>query len=234
MGINLDFIEIGTSDFGTLLESCLDNEQGISIEPLQLYLDKLPNRPNVKKINAAIVAHNLLDSIDTYYIIPETIDQHNLGWWMRGCNSVGKPHDFHVTYPLGNINDWHFNSNKHLMPTRNLLEEGLVTKIKVPCFTYARIIKDNDIDYVKHIKVDTEGQDADILNSILDYYLYSKKELPKSILFETNDHNDQNKSREICYRLLSLGYKLQTGDVLSNWWEDFNGGLSHDCLATLN
>ena len=34
-----DFIEIGTSDFGTLIQSST-NEIGISIEPLKIYLDR--------------------------------------------------------------------------------------------------------------------------------------------------------------------------------------------------
>ena len=233
MGLNLDFIEIGTSDFGTLLESCSDNEKGMSIEPLKIYLDALPNRSNVIKVNAALVPNNLYTTIDTYYIEPEVIEQHNLGWFMKGCNSVGKPHDFHITYPLVSLDDWHFNPDKHLIPTLNLLEKGLVTKINVPCYTYARVLKDYDIDYVNYIKIDTEGQDADLLNSILDYYLNSKKTFPKTILFETNDHNDTTKSLRVCKRLQSLGYKLKMGDLHSNWWEDFHGGLFHDCIATL-
>ena len=35
MGQVLDFIEIGTSDFNTLLESCNDTQKGMSIEPLK-------------------------------------------------------------------------------------------------------------------------------------------------------------------------------------------------------
>lgn len=48
----LDFIEIGTSDFETLIQTCDDNTYGLSIEPIKKYIDRLPNRPNVVKINA--------------------------------------------------------------------------------------------------------------------------------------------------------------------------------------
>ena len=45
-----DFIEIGTSDFDTLLETTT-NKIGISIEPLKFYLDSLPNNDKVIKVN---------------------------------------------------------------------------------------------------------------------------------------------------------------------------------------
>ena len=35
-----DFIEIGTSDFDTLIESSDDNVVGLSIEPIKYYLDR--------------------------------------------------------------------------------------------------------------------------------------------------------------------------------------------------
>jgi hypothetical protein len=40
-----DFIEIGTSDFETLLQE--SSGVGLSIEPLKFYLDNLPNKDNV-------------------------------------------------------------------------------------------------------------------------------------------------------------------------------------------
>ena len=40
--MRLDYIEIGTSDFETLVETLDGN--GISIEPLSFYLNKLPNK----------------------------------------------------------------------------------------------------------------------------------------------------------------------------------------------
>ena len=46
-----DFIEIGTSDFDTLLETTT-NKIGISIEPLKYYLDSLPNNDKVIKVNS--------------------------------------------------------------------------------------------------------------------------------------------------------------------------------------
>jgi FkbM family methyltransferase len=233
MGQVLDFIEIGTSDFNTILESCSTDQSGISVEPLKFYLDSLPDKPNVQKVNAALVYNNLVTQTKMYYVSPENIEKYDLGWWLKGCNTLETPHDFHLHYPLSNedYNNWH-SGNKNIQ-SRNLLEEGLVEVLDVPCITYSKLLKEYNVDYVDHIKIDTEGHDAAILNSILDYYTYSKKQKPKSILFETNEHNDQQKSLEVCYRLIDLGYTLKVGHADWEGYQDFNNEIFHDCLATL-
>ena len=63
---------------------------GLSVEPLKFYLDFLPEKKNVKKINVAISDKNGM--IDIYYVEPETIKNTNLPWFIKGCNSIGKPH----------------------------------------------------------------------------------------------------------------------------------------------
>ena len=88
--ISYDFIEIGTSDFHTLIESATDETIGLSIEPIKYYLDRLPNRTNVTKVQAAV--SNTDDFIDIYYISNDNIVKNNLPFWVRGCNSVSKPH----------------------------------------------------------------------------------------------------------------------------------------------
>ena len=69
-----DFIEIGTSDFDTLIESSDDNMVGLSIEPIKYYLDRLPNKKNVKKIQLAV--SDVDGDIDIYYIPDEKIKEH--------------------------------------------------------------------------------------------------------------------------------------------------------------
>ena len=44
-----DFIEIGTSDFDTLIETSNDDTVGISIEPINYYINRLPNKKNIVK-----------------------------------------------------------------------------------------------------------------------------------------------------------------------------------------
>ena len=47
--MNVDFIEIGTSDFDTIIQLADDNTVGFYIEPINFYLDRLPNKPNCQK-----------------------------------------------------------------------------------------------------------------------------------------------------------------------------------------
>jgi hypothetical protein len=88
--MHYDFIEIGTSDFRTLIQTCKDNETGLSIEPIKMYLDNLPDKPNVTKVNCAI--SNVNSTIEVFYVKPEDIIKFNLPNWVRGCNSINKPH----------------------------------------------------------------------------------------------------------------------------------------------
>ena len=63
-----DFIEIGTSDFDTLLETTI-NKIGISIEPLKYYLDNLPNNDKVIKVNCAIEDIDDFDNVKKLTVI---------------------------------------------------------------------------------------------------------------------------------------------------------------------
>ena len=94
--MNLDFLEIGTSDFDTLIEVADDFTVGISVEPIKHYQDRLPNKPNVKKINCAISPSNIEGNIDIFYIPDNVIKEHGLPWWLRGCNSVNSFHPKHI------------------------------------------------------------------------------------------------------------------------------------------
>jgi hypothetical protein len=235
MGQFLDFIEIGTSDYDTILESCYDFQKGISIEPLKFYLDNLPNRSNVVKINGALVSDKNIKTVKTYFIDPKDIEENGLEWWIRGCNSVGKPHDFHINYPLNYVDfpKWHW-GDKSKIQTKNLLNQGIVQNLDVPCFLYSDILDQYDIEYVDLLKIDTEGQDASLLNSILDYYENSSKILPDTILFETNGHNKLEDSIQIIKRLGTFGYKLFTGEGSTDNFIEFDKEhLSFDCKAVL-
>src|SRR5437660_342649 len=84
-----DFIEIGTSDFNTLIQSSED-ERGLSIEPIKTYLDRLPDKKNVQKLNIAI--SNKLGTCKVYYMSEEDIVKHNFPDAARGCNSIDSYH----------------------------------------------------------------------------------------------------------------------------------------------
>lgn len=185
--MHYNFIEIGTSDFDTLIQTCEPGTIGLSIEPLKIYLDNLPEVEGVTKLNYAISDFD--GEISVYWVDPETIENLGLPNWVRGCNSVDKPHQTVV----------------------NLLTDlGLGSAYRVdtcPCLTWNTLVKTHEISKVDLLKIDTEGHDAVILNQIADSQLTI---FPKKIVFEKNELSDHSLLDQSINKLLSLGYELIT------------------------
>jgi len=207
-----DFIEIGTCDSWYTLISSADNlTRGISVEPMKIYLDRLPLKALVTKVNAALVDDETIENIDTYYITEEDINKYDLGGGLKGCNRVGRPHDLHTTFPgkLG-VQAWHDNPDRSTLQTRNLVEEGLVKRSVVPCLTFKKLVEKFDVEYVKQIKIDTEGMDCQLMNSILNYYeQHPDAKMPKRFQFESNAHNKREDVDFVCDRLEKFGYTFE-------------------------
>jgi FkbM family methyltransferase len=184
--MHYDFIEIGTSDFRTLIQTCNDNEIGLSIEPIKMYLDNLPNKPNVTKVNCAISNEN--GSIDVYYVKPDDIIKYNLPHWVRGCNSINKPHPT-VLNLLG---------NKH---------DIVITKESVKVLNWLKLIEMYHIETIGYLKIDTEGHDGLILDDYYKVCLNDNKLLANTIIFENNILSNSELNNIVINNFLKLGYK---------------------------
>lgn len=131
-------IEIGTSDFRTLIGNTKGN--GISIEPVPFYFNNLPDVDGWIKLNCAISDKDGKETI--YYVDPDKITDEP--FWVRGCNSIGRPHPtVQKNYP-------------------HLMESMEVNVMSVDTF----FIK-YDVTSVGYLKIDTEGHDITILNALL-------------------------------------------------------------------
>lgn len=186
--INYDFIEIGLSDFDTIIQQDCSGKTGASIEPIKYYLNRLPEKNNIKKINWAISNYN--GKIPIYYINEENILDYKLPEWVRGCNSVN---NFHPT-------------------VLNLLKQN---NISVEIFSI-ETVEVHDIEYLfdylsleklEFLKIDCEGHDTIIVNNLLDYCKKNISKLPKFIQFENNALSDIKAISEITARLQSFNYK---------------------------
>lgn len=188
--VHFNFIEIGTSDFNTEIEKASDETIGLSIEPLNEYLLRLPNKNKCQKINAAI--SNFNGFIDIYSISPENIAKYNIAEWIKGCNSVGKPHktvEWYLSY--------------HGLPS-NLIEAKIV-----PVLTFTDIINKYNVTGCDYLKIDTEGHDCVIVNDIIDSFKKGEHSiLPKKLLFETNELTSNVDIDNTINRLIDIGYTL--------------------------
>jgi hypothetical protein len=88
--MNCEFIKIGTCDFDSHILTSDDNTIGVIVEPLKKYLDNLPNKKNIIKINKAISNYN--GKINIYHLPIEIIEKNKLPLWLKGCNSVNNYH----------------------------------------------------------------------------------------------------------------------------------------------
>jgi hypothetical protein len=186
------FIEIGTSDFDTLLQTAAEGERGLSIDPLQLYLDRLPTKPLVTKVCAAI--SNTCGSLDIFYIEPTTITRLALPYWMRGCNSVGKPHA----------------TVEKSLKSMGHDPETIIRRQTVSMKNVETLFTEHDVTSVDFLKIDTEGHDCVILNNYIDYCETNPSRFASKILFETNDMSSPADQAVVVNRLISNGYRVQS------------------------
>lgn len=183
--IDHNFIEIGTSNFDTLIQTCNDDEIGISVDAVKYYIDQLPEKTNVKKINVGISDSN--STLDVYYIPEDVIEKNRLQKWFKGCNCIGRYHPLHVKHNV-----------KHLCQIDT-----------VDVITPAKLFIDNQVKNVGYLKIDTEGHDCIILKSLYSYIKFLPKYFyPNKILFETNENAVKEDVDEVLILFNNLGYKI--------------------------
>jgi hypothetical protein len=185
--IDYDFIEIGTSNFDTLIQTCDSTTKGISVDAVKYYIDELPNKENCIKLNLGI--SNVNTVLNVYYIPEEIIEKHKLPGWFKGCNCINTFHPLHI---------------KH-----NVTHLCKIDQVKV--ITPSELFYQNKVKTVSLLKVDTEGHDCIILNSLYLYIKYLDKAFyPRKIRFETNEHTKRSDVDEVISLYMSIGYKIQS------------------------
>jgi hypothetical protein len=179
-----DFIEIGTCDYHTLLQSCNASQKGLSVEPIKVYLDRLPDKPNVTKVNCAITSEDKI--VDLFYVTPENQNKHNLPF-TKGWGTIIKPH------------------KSHGKDSEKLIESGILTKSQIQGITWKTLCEKYNVEEVNWVKIDAEGHDTVIVNSILDF---CGNVIPKKISFEQT-HCDQLELENTKIRLNENNYILK-------------------------
>jgi len=173
-----DYVEIGTSDFSTLLEEAIRNEKedgrprrGLSVEAMGIYLNRLPPaQGNLQKMNAAVLGFAPhASTIPVWFIDPENLVKHmdQLPLWLRGCNSVGKPHPQALKY---------------------ITESGLQELYEIENVTLAsvgEVLIEGGACRINKFKIDVEGLEANLMVGYVDFLWRHASCHANHIQFET-------------------------------------------------
>lgn len=182
------YVDIGTCDFDTSADISKPEDKVLLVEPLQYYLDRIPNRDNHVKVKLAI--SDKPGYLPVYYIPDVTIHTLNLPSWVRGCNSLGVRH---IT--VDNLL-W-------LMH----LPLGLVNSTTVEVITFEELCNRYQITEIGKLKIDTEGHEQFILPGV--YNMVKKGMRINEIKFE-NQTSIGNKTflDDLVVDFADLGYTL--------------------------
>ena len=195
--MDYDFIEIGTSDFHTCIQSCGPDDYGLSIEPIKLYLDRLPDKKNVTKINCAISIDGTAYKDKIYWIHPDDIRKHKLYNFVKGCNKIGEPHTMHL----------------------EILEYADITVqvTEVDMIPIAAIFSEYNVSKIKLLKIDAEGCDCDILKTLVPVLKSREKAYyPDKIIFEANYLTQPERIKETITMYEELGYETEKRTSMEN------------------
>ena len=188
--MSYDFVEIGTSDFETLIEQADDSIIGLSIEPIKYYLDQLPEKKNVAKGNFAV--SNYDGMIVMYNVIPEDIIKYELPWWVKGCNSVN---DYHPTV---------YNLLKQL----GYIPEKIIQKNLIKVKRFQSIVDEYGIKKINKLKIDTEGHDCIILQDYLSVCIRNPDLFADEVMFESNELSNDSDVNHMIDEFTKYGYTL--------------------------
>lgn len=191
-----NFIEVGTSDFRTLAHTV--NGNGISIEPIKPYFDRLPEREGLIKLNCAISDKE--EIVEAFFCDPDVITRWALPTWLRGCNSIIVPHPTVKNWCIENKFDY----------------DKLVCKTMIQTHTLESIFKEHEVEEVDFLKVDTEGHDYYIMKPLFQYMLECSiddtGEMPiiHRIQYESNSLMPDDHRKELISFAEELGYTWKT------------------------
>jgi FkbM family methyltransferase len=167
-----------------------DDSQGLSVEALKMYQDKLPDRPGVRKVNVAVSNPESGDTtIDFFYIHPDDITSYRLPPWLIGCNAAGKPQT----------------EAARILKNRNLTK--LMRTDRVPVVSFEQLTAQHAVTSIGYLKVDVEGHEPVILRSMMRACAANPAVCPRAVKFE-HKHVKGYDQRALIAELATHGYTV--------------------------
>lgn len=209
-------VEIGTSNFDTLIQATEKSDPhatGLSADAMKIYIDQLPDLSCWKKVATAVVGKSddvpSSGTILTYYIDPADIVKYNMPEWLRGCNSVGKPHATGLAY----------------LQDKNLV--NLMHNISVPVLSVEQLLNSNSVCRMKRFKVDVEGFDGDLLVAFSEWVEKNHEVCyADMVIGEFNELSEGRVSgADASTALTRVGYKLLDTKEGFDWMWEYVGNI---------
>lgn len=202
-------VEIGTSNFDTIIQAKAKtdpNATGLSVDAMQPYINQLPNMKCWTKLARAVVGKTQdvppSGELPTFFVDQQDIVKYNLHDFLRGCNSVGRPH------PTAAKN----------LADRNMLH--LLRNISVPVQSVEQLLENNNVCRMQDFKVDVEGMDGELLIGFAEWVAsHNNKCYAETVTGEFNNLSNGRVGREDANQaLMKVGYKIeQTRGVNTIW-----------------
>lgn len=145
-----DFVDIGTCDFETSAHTAKSHQSVLLVEPLEFYLNRVPNGPNITKANLAV--GNVNGSIEVKFVPEQVISNYKLPDWLKGCSNVG--------------NGYH--NTVYRLFTENNISLNLIETRHIDVVTFEELCKRYNVTSINNLKIDTEGYEQYILPNVLD------------------------------------------------------------------
>jgi FkbM family methyltransferase len=172
---HFDYVEIGAADYDTILQNTVSMPKptrGLTVEPVAYHLDRLHSNGRNTKMNVAIGKER--GEVEIFYLNPELRESRDdIPWYLTGCSMVGKPHP-HCLEKLAELG----------IPA----DEGVRARA-VEIITFSDLADRAGIETIGHLKIDAEGMDLDIVESMLSAAAERPAILPGKITFEVHQEN---------------------------------------------
>ena len=200
-GKHYDFIEVGTSDWGTVTQFCagdyergsrlgseirtslddLWNVQGLAVEAVKEHLDALPSLPRVKKVNAAMDERGGGKDV-LFCVSGADIRKHMGQYWAvyPGGNEVDV---MWFAKSLSSIGDPHPDLRAMLRDVDRL---DLLQARNVPVLSWRHLCEQHDVTSVDVVQIDCEGKDSAIVRGLICHCEQHPAAWPRLLQFEAN------------------------------------------------
>lgn len=204
--IKYKFVDIGTCFYATSIDEFGLNVNGILVEPIKKFLDVIPSSSTIHKENSAISDFNGENYINTYFS-PEELEKCNLKYFDNNTRKKLRKRGVFGDFMRKFLN---YSANSTLITPEKFLRKITTNtyKYKINCITFERLVKKYNIKHIEFLRIDTEGNDYNILNQIFEFLKDDKIKIDV-IEFE-RDHLDIfccNKELDIITKkIMNLNY----------------------------